>query len=45
MLTVVATLRQQKRNVMDYLTEACRRAQVGRNPPSLLPAKAREAAA
>lgn len=45
MLTVVATLRQQKRNVMDYLTEACRRAQVGRKPPSLLPGKAREAAA
>ena len=44
-LTVVATLRQQKRNVMDYLTEACRRALVGRNPPSLLPGRAREAAA
>ena len=45
MLTVVATLRQQNRNVMDYLTEACRRAVVGMNPPSLLPGRVREAAA
>jgi transposase len=45
MLTVVATLRQQKRNVMDYLTEACKRAIVGRRPPSLLPGRAREIAA
>ncbi len=28
-LTVVATLRQQKRNVMDYLTDASMRAMVG----------------
>jgi transposase len=45
MLTVVATLRQQKRNVMDYLTEACRRAIVGKRPPSLLPGRTREIAA
>ena len=44
-LTVVATLRQQNRIVMDYLTEACRRALAGKNPPSLLPGRAREAAA
>jgi transposase len=44
-LTVVATLRQQNRNVMEYLTEACRRALVGKKPPSLLPGRAREAAA
>jgi transposase len=44
-LTVVATLRQQNRNVMDYLTEACTRALVGKKPPSLLPRRAREAAA
>lgn len=35
--TVVATLRQQERNVMKYLTEACRCAQLGRMPPSILP--------
>lgn len=35
--TVVATLRQQGRNVMDYLTEACRRSQTGTPAPSLLP--------
>ena len=44
-LTVVATLRQQKRNVMDYLTEACSRALVGKKPPSLLPGRARTVAA
>lgn len=44
-LTVVATLRQQNRNVMEYLTEACTRALVGKKPPSLLPGLAREAAA
>jgi hypothetical protein len=40
-----AYARQQNRKVMDYLTEACRRALVGKNPPSLLPGRAREAAA
>jgi len=44
-LTVAATLRQQNRNVMDYLTEACRRALLGKKPPSLLPGRTREAAA
>jgi transposase len=44
-LTVVATLRQQGRNVMDYLTLACARAYLGRKAPSLLPRSARAAAA
>jgi len=37
MLTTVTTLRQQKRDVLDYLTEACAAAIQGRPPPSLLP--------
>jgi len=36
-MTVVATLRQQNRNVLDYLTEACDAANRGRKAPSLLP--------
>jgi len=36
-LTVVTTLRQQKRDVLDYLTEACAAAIRGDPPPSLLP--------
>ena len=36
-LTVVTTLRQQKRDVLDYLTEACAAAIRGDKPPSLLP--------
>lgn len=36
-LTVVTTLRQQGRDVLDYLTVACRAAQHGRSAPSLLP--------
>lgn len=44
-LTVVMTLRQQERNVMEYLAEACARAMLGKKPPSLLPGRAREAAA
>lgn len=36
-LTVVTTLRQQKRDVLDYLTEACAAAIRGNQPPSLLP--------
>jgi transposase len=36
-LTTVATLRQQKRDVLEYLTEACAAAIQGRSPPSLLP--------
>lgn len=36
-LTAVTTLRQQKRDVLDYLTEACAAAIRGVQPPSLLP--------
>jgi len=39
-MTVVATLRQQDRNVLDYLTEACDAANWGRKAPSLLPGNA-----
>jgi transposase len=38
MLTVVATLRQQQRNVLEYLTAACAAALRGEAAPSLLPA-------
>jgi transposase len=37
-LTVVTTLRMQKRNVLDYLTEACEASLHGRPAPSLLAA-------
>lgn len=37
-LTVVTTLRVQKRPVLDYLVEACRAARQGLPAPSLLPA-------
>jgi len=36
-LTVVITLRQQKRNVLDYLTAACKAYTLGNPAPSLLP--------
>jgi len=36
-MSVVATLKQQHRNVLDYLTEACDAANWGRPAPSLLP--------
>jgi transposase len=36
-MTVVATLKQQQRNLLDYLTEACDAANWGRPAPSLLP--------
>ena len=36
-MTVVCTLKQQKRNVLGYLTEACDAANWGRPAPSLLP--------
>ena len=36
-LTTVTTLRQQRRDVLDYLTEACAAAVKGDMPPSLLP--------
>ena len=37
-LTTVTTLRQQKRDVLDYLTQACAAAIRGDKSPSLLPA-------
>jgi transposase len=37
-MTVVATLKQQQRNLLDYLTEVCDAANWGKQPPSLLPA-------
>ena len=36
-LTAVTTLRQQNRDVLDYLTEACAAAMRGDQAPSLLP--------
>jgi transposase len=38
MMTVVATLKQQQRNVLEYLTAACEAALRGEAAPSLLPA-------
>jgi len=38
MMTVVITLKQQQRNVLEYLTEACQAALRGDAAPSLLPA-------
>ncbi len=40
LLTVVTTLRQQDRDVLDYLTAACTAVQGGEPPPSLLPGSA-----
>ena len=37
LLTVVTTLRQQERDVLDYLTDACLARITGAPPPSLLP--------
>jgi transposase len=37
MMTVVATLKQQHRHVLDYLTAACEAALCGEQAPSLLP--------
>src|SRR6266571_566927 len=42
MMTVVATLRQQKRSVLEYLTTACEAALRGEEAPSLLPANAQK---
>ena len=39
-LTVRDTLRQQQRNVLDYLTEACQATLHHRHAPSLLPQSA-----
>lgn len=36
-LTVVTTLRLQKRNVLDYVTAACQAALSGQPAPSLMP--------
>jgi transposase len=45
MLTVVATLKQQRRNVLEYLTAACEAALRGEAAPSLLPANAQKSQA
>jgi transposase len=45
MLTVVATLKQQQRNVLEYLTEVCDAALRGDAAPSLLPANAQKSQA
>jgi transposase len=45
MLTVVATLKQQQRNVLAYLTAACEAALRGEAAPSLLPASAQQSQA
>ena len=40
MLSVVATCRQQNRNVLDFLTACCGAPREGSTPPSLLPQRA-----
>ena len=45
MITVVSTLKQQQRNVLEYLTEACDAALWGDAAPSLLPANAQKSQA
>jgi transposase len=45
MLTVVATLQQQQRNVLEYLTAACEAVLRGEAAPSLLPASNQKAQA
>src|SRR3954470_6851666 len=45
MMTVVTTLKQQQRNVLEYLTAACEAALRGAAPPSLLPASDQKAQA
>src|SRR5512145_50095 len=45
MMTVVATLKQQQRDVLEYLTTACEAALWGEAAPSLLPASAQKAQA
>jgi transposase len=45
MMTVVTTLKQQQRNVLEYLTAACEAALRGEAAPSLLPASAQRAQA
>jgi transposase len=45
MMTVVSTLKQRQRNVLEYLTEACDAALRGDAAPSLLPANAQKSQA
>jgi transposase len=45
MMTVVATLKQQQRNVLGYLTEACEAALRGEAAPSLLPLRGQKSQA
>jgi transposase len=45
MMTVVSTLKQQQRNVLEYLTEACAAALRGAAAPSLLPVNAQKSQA
>ena len=45
MLTVVATLKQQQRTVLEYLTAACEATLRGEAAPSLLPASAQQSQA
>ncbi len=45
MMTVVATLKQQQRNVLEYLTAACEAALRGEAAPSLLPESAQKSQA
>ena len=45
MMTVVTTLKQQQRNVLEYLTTACEAALRGEAAPSLRPASAQKSQA
>ena len=45
MMTVAATLKQQQRSVLEYLTAACEAALRGEEAPSLLPASAQQSQA
>jgi transposase len=45
MMTVVTTLKQQQRNILEYLTAACEAALQGEAAPSLLPASAQKSQA
>jgi len=42
MMTVVCTLKQQGRNVVDYVTTSVEAAMRGQHPPSLLPSPIRQ---
>jgi transposase len=41
LLTTIASLRQQERNVLEFVTSACSAALAGEAPPSLIPGQAR----